>query len=346
VRVRVHVRSALALMIVVGTVLGAVAAFLATGSAASTLATRPARPARSARSPSTAEPGTVASNSEVLAAVRRAEHITSVPADLRPPLTDSDDIEVLDKGGACPDHYSWPHVGIDALHFGECTYGDPDGKKLMVVTGDSHAGMWFTALKGVASRTGWRLRIFYLPGCPAPMMTFFSTETETPNLECNAFRRDAISAIRALHPSMTIVSSATLAQPISRTQNATASMWRAGLAKTLKALSEPGTELVVIGDIPVLAENDAICLAARMDDVKACMTPLSTAEQGVLVGAERAASQAAGAKYIPTAQWECATECVPIVGSMRVYNDQFHLSATYANYLSGALQQALGLGMP
>jgi hypothetical protein len=40
----------------------------------------------------------------------------------------------------------------------------------------------------------------------------------------------------------------------------------------------------------------------------------------------------------------CAQECVPIVGHIRVYNNQFHISATYSKYLSGAIQTALNLG--
>ncbi len=282
----------------------------------------------------------------MLAGVSAAMRIEKVPADLQPQLTDTDDIEVLDKGGLCASNYRWPHVGIDALHFGLCTYGDPTGKRLMVIMGDSHAGMWLTALKGAALRAGWRLKVFYLPGCPAPMMTFFSKETGTPNLACNRFRSAAIATIRALHPAMTIVTSATLSEPVSRDAVATDPMWQSGLEKTLRALAKPGDELVVMGDIPVLAEDDATCLAAHLDDVPACMTPLATAEQGVLVSAERAAAEAVGARYIPTEQWECASECLPIVGSMRVYNDQFHLSATYATYLSGAVQSALGLGVP
>jgi hypothetical protein len=34
--------------------------------------------------------------------------------------------------------------------------------------------------------------------------------------------------------------------------------------------------------------------------------------------------------------------CVPIVGDKRVFLDEYHFTNTYAVYLSGALQQALG----
>jgi hypothetical protein len=280
---------------------------------------------------------------QVLQAVRQAQNITTVPSSLRPPLTNSNDIESLSHGGVCAAHYKWPKVGIDALHFGQCAYGDPHGKNLAVIFGDSHAGMWLTALKAIGARTGWAVRAFYFPGCPAPDLTFWSDQTIAPNTACNTFRSDAIAAIKALHPQLTLVTSGSLSQPVTKGVAATSDQWQAGLTRTLQSLAEPGTRLVVIGDIPILAQNDPDCLAAHESNVRACMTPVDQAEQGVLLGAEQAAAAASGAQYVPTAQWMCAAQCVPIVGNMRVYNDQYHISATYATYLSGALQASLGL---
>lgn len=287
--------------------------------------------------------GSVASNAQVLASVKAAQSIAKVPSDLIPVLTNENDIEVLNNGD-CPAHYSAPKVGIDLLHFGQCTYGDPTGKRLLVIFGDSHAGMWLTAIRSAAARAGWRVRIFYFPGCPAPDLTFYSQTANAPNLGCNQFRTDAVEAMRKLHPSMLVVTSASLSQQVSKGVIATSAQWETGLSKTLSMLKMPGTKLAVIGDIPVLAEDDATCLAAHESNVKACMTPNAQAETGVYTSAEVQAAAANGAKYIPTAQWMCAQLCVPIVGHMRVYNDQFHISAMYAEYLSGAVQTALGLG--
>ena len=306
-------------------------AALATALAASTLAAADASAGGS---------GSVASDAQVLAAVKAGQSITKVPSDLTPALTNGNDIEVLNNGD-CPKHYSAPKVGLDPLHFGECTYGDPTGKHLLVIFGDSHAGMWLTAIRYAAARAGWQVRIFYFPGCPAPDLTFYSRTSDDPNLACNEFRTDAITAIRKLHPAMTVVTSASLSQEVSKGVIATSAQWETGLSETLSLLKMPGTQLVIMGDIPVLAEDDATCLAAHESDVKACMTPIAQAETGVYVSAEEQAASANGAKYIPTAQWMCEQLCVPVVGHLRVYNDQFHITAAYAEYLSGAVQTAL-----
>jgi hypothetical protein len=107
----------------------------------------------------------VVSANQVRKALKAAQSITQVPADRAPKLSNLSNIEVLDNGD-CPADYTAPHVGIDELHFGECTYGDPSGARPLDVFGDGLAGTWLTAIRYAAERAGWRVRIFYFPACP------------------------------------------------------------------------------------------------------------------------------------------------------------------------------------
>jgi hypothetical protein len=283
----------------------------------------------------------VLSANQVSEALKAAQSITHVPADLTPKLSNLNDIEVLNNGD-CPAHYTAPNVGIDALHFGDCTYGDPTGARLLDIFGDGLAGMWLTAIRYAAERTGWRVRIFYLPACPAPDLTFYSVDTDSPNYACNEFRMAAIAAIRQTRPAMVVVTSSTL-QHVTRHLLVTSAQWKAGYSKTLSLLKMPGTQLVVMGDIPYLTQEDPVCLVTHESDVQACATPLSVAETGVWTSAEKQAAKANGAEYINPAPWICSKICEPIVGNIRVYDDQYELSATYAKSLSGVVQTALKL---
>ncbi len=283
----------------------------------------------------------IMSAEQVSEALKTAQTITHVPTDLTPELSNENDGEVLNNGD-CPTHYTAPKVGIDALHFGECIYGDTTGARLLDIFGDSHAGMWLTAIRYAAERTGWRVRIFYFPGCPTPDLTFYSVQTNSPNYACNTFRTAAIAAIRKTHPAMLVVTSASV-QHVTRATVATPAQWEAGYSKTLSLFKMPGTQLVVMGDIPYLSEDDPACLAAHESNVQACATPLSDAETG-FASAEQQAAKANSADYINPAPWICSQICEPIVGNVRVFNDQYHLSATYVKTLSGVMQGALKLG--
>jgi len=221
---------------------------------------------------------------------------------------------------------------------GECVYGNAKGKHSVILFGDSHAAMWFDPLKEVASRAGWQMRIFYMSGCPAPTLTFYQAGSA-----CDAWRASAIAAIRKLNPTMVVVTSASFEQQVSQNVFATAAQWQSGLETTLKRLKGPRTELVVIGDIPVLAQSAPDCLAAHESDVQACATTRSSATSGVLTSAEVAAAKAVGARRIDVTSWLCAAICPPIVNNMLVYRNQFHLSRTYAVYLAGVLGAALRL---
>jgi hypothetical protein len=211
----------------------------------------------------------------------------------------------------------------------------------MVVYGDSHAGMWGSALETIATRIGWRLESFYLPGCTAPDLPLISLQTNNPNTQCTKFHDVAVPTIRALHPNLVVVTSESTGETASGVY-ATPAEWQSGLEKTLKSLSEPGTALSVIGDIPQWNGDDANCLAANMNDVQACAVPTSQALSPDLQ-AEKNAAALSGAQYVSTTAAICEAKCEPIVNNMRVYLDEYHLTNAYVHYLSGPLQQAMDL---
>jgi hypothetical protein len=62
------------------------------------------------------------------------------------------------------------------------------------------------------------------------------------------------------------------------------------------------------------------------------------AEHGDL---ERRIAAEAGAQYVDVTSWLCSSVCTALVGDMDVYLNQDHITATYATYLSGALEAAV-----
>jgi hypothetical protein len=83
------------------------------------------------------------------------------------------------------------------------------------------------------------------------------------------------------------------------------------------------------------------CLAAHEEDVQACSSPRATMLPYLYADTDRAVPKQAGVQYIDVFPWFCSAVCTSVVGNMVVYGLRNHVTATYATYLSGALQAAL-----
>jgi len=173
-----------------------------------------------------------------------------------------------------------------------------------------------------------------------PDLSFISYQTNSPNTQCTIFHNIAPPAIKALHPNLVIVTSEA-AQDVRPGVAATPAQWLSGWKKTFKSLYQVGVTYKMIGDIPQWPNDYADCLAAHMNNVSSCSTPVKSTI-GANNGAEKMAALDSGAAYIPTAQWICAKRCEPVIANIRVFYNEYHLSATYEQYVSTALQQALG----
>ncbi len=123
------------------------------------------------------------------------------------------------------------------------------------------------------------------------------------------------------------------------------SVWRDGLALTLRELKTPTTAEVVLGDLLYDYNSDypggPDCLAAHETDVQACSFPAAPNPGLVYHAAEQQAARESGATYIDVAPWFCTHICTALIGNYVVYSDGGHATATYITYLSGVLGDAL-----
>jgi hypothetical protein len=287
--------------------------------------------------------GTFATTAQVQEAVKAAQSINVLPDSVAGSLTN---LELAKATGRFDCHeIALPANFVDfskselGHEFGQCAAGDEHGTKLIVTLGDSRAWMWGAALEGVAAKNGYKLRTFYMNSCPALDLHFMSYQTHTPNDECYQFHQSAIAAIRSLHPDLVITTSFST-QMLADGSQPTAAQWQEGWASTFRELTQPGTRLAMLGDIPDWEKDDAHCLAGHVTAVQECSVSTAQATPANL-GAEQAAASAAGALYIPTVRWVCAVRCEPVIADMRVYSERYHFSKSYAAYLTGAVGEAL-----
>jgi peptidoglycan/LPS O-acetylase OafA/YrhL len=216
-------------------------------------------------------------------------------------------------------------------------FGDQTGTTQVVLIGDSHAGMWLGAVNSIAIANHWKLTFFAKSGCPiGDYPDFVSPTLKRTYTECNAWRPAAIADVVALHPALIIVGSQ--ARSIDGTEPD-------GLEKSIASLKSSGATMVFLADTPSPAAEGSIpdCLSVHPTDIERCAIPRAEAaldsagRQAEIKGAERA-----GATVIDPTPWFCtASSCPAVVQNVIVYEDNSHISATYALLRAPDLQRAL-----
>ncbi len=230
------------------------------------------------------------------------------------------------------------HPTTDDTILGNCAYGDPKGTKQMVIFGDSRAPMWASTLERVAAITGWQVRLFSRGGCPPPDLPYRSNITQTPDPQCDEFHKTAVEEIRKLNPQLVVATGNH--HTLATGEMPTPSQWQDALVSTFQELAQPGTRFAVLGPLPSWENNDMKCLSAHSRDVQACSTERANA-MPQFADAERAAVATVGGVYVDTVPWVCAEKCEPVISDIVVYYDPWHFTKKYADYLSGAVTDAL-----
>ncbi|MET0426804.1 MAG: SGNH hydrolase domain-containing protein, partial [Actinoplanes sp.] len=258
----------------------------------------------------------------VLAAVQRAAAIRTLPADLTPALADT----AADLGfdnEQC-------EAGPAADRIEPCVFGDRASAIKVILYGDSHAGMWLPPMIQIADRLHWRLMFFGKPGCPAVRLTVWNQRAGRRFEECDRFRDSVTERIKAERPDLVVLTNGSFEPKSDRGVLVTPVQWQTAVREMVGSLRLLSSRVVVLGDIPVLAESGPECLAAHPADVAACGTSRNAATERVWHAAEQDAARESGAGYVSVLPWLCSAVCTPVIGNVTVYRNRFHLTATYA----------------
>jgi len=275
-----------------------------------------------------------------------ASHIDTMPRGVQPALGSA---QLADWGGSTIP----PRCGVPQSASVEkiCQLGDPNGKDLMVVYGDSHAAMWAPALQWIAKTAHWRLVILSKSFCPASPVTIANPAAlgapNTPDVACDRWHTWATRWINRHRPQVLVVTQMSIYQfPVAHAASAvwpSDEQWRQGLVDLYASLTDKSTRNVILGDIPVPSAPGPPCLALHPNDVQACTTP---AERAIpkTNAVEESAAKSLGVYYIDTVPWLCSASCPAIIDKYIMYFDQVHIGATGARYLQVVLGDALHLG--
>lgn len=223
-----------------------------------------------------------------------------------------------------------------------CVYGDPTARDTVVLFGDSHAGHWFPALDDMAKRRHWRLVVVTKSICSAASTSIYLSRLKRQFHECDQWREQAMDRIRALRPTMVVMSSrGDGGKPVA--EGDADQLWTDGWRTSIRRLAADGTRLVLISDTPLPKHNAPECVSAHPTAVHECSTPV----RGAILKPKRrrmieeVAARAGVAVVDPTAWFCTATTCPDVVGNVLVYKDASHMTTAYSRLLSPLLEHRI-----
>jgi hypothetical protein len=234
-----------------------------------------------------------------------------------------------------------------------CLSGDPNGARVVVLWGDSHAWMWIPAFDAIGKASQTQIVQFDKSSCAPQDIRIFLDRLRRAYSECDEYRHFVEDRIAALHPDVVVLTGAVKGVRLADSSQPFEDAWDAGMATTIHAVAPYTGQTIVLGDSAYPLQEPADCLSAHANNVQACATPRSGSidEYGMASGVyddhnrrEQQVAEQNGARYVSVTQWLCTdTLCPAIVDGLGVYRDYFHVSPNYAVWISNALGLAAGL---
>jgi peptidoglycan/LPS O-acetylase OafA/YrhL len=239
----------------------------------------------------------------------------------------------------------------------ECILGSTKpSAPTVALFGDSHAGTWTAVLARLAATRGWRLVHLTYGGCPSLMTPVWSIKLKRVFNECDAWQGLALARLEAEQPDLIILANAEhyyLADrsggQVAYTNPPTASwmqLWSGGLDRMLLRLTSLGSDVAVIGDVPVPSWSGldpTACIERQRAGFEACRAQRSTALPPQVHDLEKSIAASHGVTFVDPSPWLCdAATCPAVIEHYVVYLDgSGHLTTPFVMSLADRLLSAL-----
>ncbi|HET9163199.1 MAG TPA: acyltransferase family protein [Solirubrobacterales bacterium] len=243
-------------------------------------------------------------------------------------------------------YYEGCLVGIDGTNSNRCLYGDPQGRRTLILFGDSHALQYSPALEALATKHDWRLIVLTKAECTPGEVQIRSMVAEREYSQCDAWREKELRRIEmGAGSTVVVISGDTVYTPYGEDGEelsgaAAATAMEAGYVATLRRIHRAGLRTVVIKDPPVSTSNVPSCVSEKLQHLRSCAFPRVPDRETEFDA--RAAKATPGAHLINVTGEICPQNlCRAVIGNALVYRDKSHLTATYARTLAPSIERGL-----
>lgn len=225
-----------------------------------------------------------------------------------------------------------------------CPVGDTAADRLVVVYGDSHAGMWLPALDRLGRRHHFRV---------LPLLKHACAPFDVPQTlgvsafpACPEFRVWAREQIAELHPDAVVLGYRGLLSVDAPEGRSDDEVWEDGVRRTVTDLAGLVPVVTVISDVPSRPTEAAACLSAQRATQRTCLAP----EEGPEVHSNtltRRAIAGTGADFVDVDGLVCQDgQCPLVVGPDVVYFDADHITMSWGRLVADRFGELLGAGFP
>jgi len=218
------------------------------------------------------------------------------------------------------------HVNNGEVLSGDCTYGDKNSKRTIVLYGDSHAAQWFPALEKIARENNLRLVSLTKSACPAPEVKKVEVGAYK-NRDCFQWRKNSIKRISEIRPEAVILSGFAHFEFPSN-YSSREQWWSQGQSIAFSHLFGKSKNLIYISDTPHPQRDIPNCLASGGGSKCDTTEKSDPSISGGFI------------KLTPTS-WLCDQTCPAVVDGVVAYRDASHISVAMSLALAPKLQEFL-----
>jgi len=237
------------------------------------------------------------------------------------------------------------HSPFETVNIKECTYGDKDSTKTIMLFGDSHAAQWFPALEEVATDQNYKLLSHTKSACPAWNVSVYNSALARPYEECNLWRNNIFELANQVKPDIIIIGNShkyvsTSQYGISKTQ------WSTGMEDTLNVLAKTGAKIITIRDTPWPGYDIPTCISRalwRNQNTSVCdFTRDNSVDTLVYEMEKNIAQKFENTQILDLTEVVCdATNCKSTISNKITYRDLNHLTTNTAKYMTPTIKNAV-----
>lgn len=212
----------------------------------------------------------------------------------------------------------------------QCSYGDPDADKTIVLAGGSHAQQWLAALETIAERDGFRLVTLTKGGC---MLSLDGNADYMTYSSCYAWNQKVIERIKQIQPDFVFTNS-------TRGQGDDEEV-PAGYLASWQALAEGGVNVLALRDNPWYGFNVPECIDLHADSPDQCAKPRASL---LSRQSPTEAYHLENVYFADISDMFCDDQmCRPLQDHVLLYRDDHHITNTFSKLAAPRIRQILDM---